>query len=146
VNSISLEWRRPNRGEAPQVGISIDGQELLTLIREIEAPLAEDGQIIGAYAGLDARVLDLRRHFLGDPDPTFQDGAWTEVLVCADCQEPGCWPLRVKIEIEGDTIAWTAFQQPHRPGWSYEALGSFRFDRLEYEAALGRLVTAAEST
>ena len=89
------------------------------------------------------------RYYLGeDPRPHRWPGKpYTILYVCGGCEEAGCWPLFVKIEVTDKTVVWHDFFQPHRHDrspagqWSYEALGPFAFDRAAYELECERLNT-----
>lgn len=132
------------------IAIVINDRDLIEWVREVELPYAERegaSEIAGSYAPLPAETVLLpSRHMLGEPEARYasRDGR-TQIFVCGDCQEDGCWPLSVRIEVDEDTVRWRDFEQPHRrlPGphtqeWTYEGIGPFTFDRRQYEAAIRR--------
>jgi hypothetical protein len=119
--------------------VFIDGRDLVDLVRPIELPFAAaEGHpdIAGGYDGL------LVRDWLELPEQYGDDGR-AAVLACASCGEVGCWPLRTRIEEDGDIVRWSDFQQPHRPDWSYESFGPFVFDRGQYYDQVARVQTRA---
>ncbi len=114
------------------VDILINGRYLQEIIADIERPLAqkEDGGeiITGAYQGLSPEES---RNFLTSGEDV--------VIMGCGCGVSACWPLTVTITLEGDTVTWSNFAQPHRGPdshnpWSYGTL-KFVFDRAEYERA-----------
>jgi hypothetical protein len=86
-------------------------------------------------------VLPPSRQLLGGPDtwedpddPWFEDG--TVAVGACGCSFPGCDALLVKIDFTEDMVTWRDFRRHNRPAVRYAALGPFRFDRRDYEAAL----------
>lgn len=91
------------KGDDTGVRISINGRDLIEIVREIELPFAaREGSsgIAGAYTGIPSDVAFLpSRHFLGEPDP--DHSVWDErpyIFIC-ECGEPGCCPLLVRIKL-----------------------------------------------
>jgi hypothetical protein len=145
-------------GESPceEAVIQVNGADLIELVRPMEQPFADaegSSQIAGAYVGIPAGTAFLpSRHLLGAPDDLFSDlvrsGKVSKAaLLMCECGEPGCWPFCARIEITGDVVRWSDFEQPHRTGngerpeWRYDGLGPFTFARNQYEAALQRPIT-----
>jgi len=62
------------------------------------------------------------------------------VLACGACGELGCWPLYAAVSVGGESVTWSAFEQPHRRDRDYTGLGPFEFDREQYQAAVERLL------
>jgi hypothetical protein len=134
------------KGKDTGVDIIINGREFIEILRDIELSFAtREGhpRIAGAYSSLPAhRVFFPSRHFLGEPEPSYSDGAGRTYVLECECGEPGCWPLAVRIEVREREVVWSDFQQPHRGPqskageWRYDALLSFTFDRQLYEQAL----------
>jgi hypothetical protein len=124
------------------VRLLVGDRDLAELVRAVELPHARaEGapSIAGAYAGLDPSLLPggVRAHFLGGAGSDLACGPRDKtVLLGCDCGEPGCWPLMARVEVEGETVVWRDFQQPHRDAWSYGDFGPLRFERAQYEAAL----------
>jgi hypothetical protein len=54
--------------------------------------------------------------------------------------ECGCWPLLVSVTADEGSVTWSEFSQSHRPGWDYEAIGTFRFDRPQFDSAVQDLI------
>jgi hypothetical protein len=50
----------------------------------------------------------------------------------------GCWPFLISITQDAGGVVWSRFRQPHRPSWSYDALGTLRFDAEDYFQAIAR--------
>jgi hypothetical protein len=127
--------------------VFINGRRLVDLVREVEQPFAEQEghpDLAGGYEGIDADLAFLpSQHLLGGAEPK----RGVAILECGTCSIDGCWPLTATITLEGETVIWSDFEQPHRssrkpPVWSYEKLGPFVFDRTQYEAALAHRPSA----
>ena len=152
----SIEFRFKKRSEDwrfDEVRVVIDGRDLVDPLREHEAPFAEaegSPSIAGAYSGLSPRdVLLPSRHLYGEPELLFAYDRKAEVLSCAHCGQPGCWPLVCEIVVTDQTVTWQLFEQLRRTGeeggpvWRYEDFGPFRFDRRRYDGALSLLSECA---
>lgn len=117
----------------------VDAVSLVDLVGAYEA--ARGYTPAGGYAGIvpDKRQSeDLRRHFAGEPHLW---GDQVPVLGC-NCGEQGCWPLLAHVAVDDETVTWSGFRQPHRPGWDYSGFGPFVFDRAEYERAVDAAAAA----
>jgi hypothetical protein len=161
VDVLEIEVRRheaEHAGESSweEAVIQVNGADLVELVKPVEQPFADaegSSQIAGAYVGIPADTAFLpSRHLLGAPDNLLSDlvrsGKVSKAaLLMCECQEPGCWPFCARIEIAGDVVRWSDFEQPHRTGngerpeWRYDSLGPFEFARKQYEAALQRPIT-----
>ncbi len=132
----------PADGIVDAVNVLVNGRNLVDILREVESPFAtREGKpdLAGSYVGLPPEDIFLpSRRLLGD-SATYYDspGGKVAVLGCV-CGEPGCWPLRVKIEVRDDVVIWSDFEQPHRRSWRYDDLQPFVFDRARYLSALSR--------
>ncbi len=135
--------------EIETISIFVDGQSLVQWVRKAERPLAENPKLAGAYIGVSTAWIGpgILPYFLGQgadalgyADPAdAQDRGKTPLLSCKGCGEVGCWPFLARITVDDDTVTWSEFEQPRRPGWRYEGLGPFVFARKQYEAALLKL-------
>ncbi len=118
--------------------IVIDGVRLIDLLRRVEAaPAAAEGSpdLAGEYASLSARTTFFpSRHFLGDTRPLLAREGKTVLLICT-CGCEGCWDFVGRITVTDRTVTWDEFEQVHRD-WDYDALGTFVFDRRQYDAEL----------
>jgi hypothetical protein len=136
VNSIELR-PLPHGGHGyPVVHVFIDGRDLLELVRRVELPqAAADAQpeLAVSYQGLSPEEWK---------DLPEQYGDGRAAVLCCECGEAACWPLRVRITWRKDTVVWSDFEQPHR-GWTYEKLGPFVFRREEYERAVAAVAGRA---
>jgi hypothetical protein len=143
VNVLELRRDRHPASAVDILRILVDGRDLLNRVRTAEAAhAAADGQpaLAGSYSGPDLpRIRDLRAHLHGRHDPMYDAGGATELLLYAECLEPGCWPLVVAITAEAETVRWAGYRQPHRPHWTYEGLPRFVFDLTQYDAAIARV-------
>ena len=134
MNRIELRVQRGRELDADVVPIFVDGRDLVDLVRPVELPFATaegHSSIAGGYDGL------LPEYWLELPEQYGGDGR-AAVLSCK-CGEVGCWPLRVRIAIDGQHVVWSDFQQPHRPDWAYKGFGPFVFERGEYEREVARV-------
>ena len=154
MNSVFFQLvKSSEKWRLAEVRIVIDGRDLIEVVKEHEAPYAEaegSPSIAGRYSGLSPRdVLPPSRHLFGEAEAMFTHDGKIEVLSCADCGEPGCWPLVCEIVVSAETVTWQHFEQPRRNGelgasvWSYEDFGPFVFDRRHYEETLARLAQSA---
>jgi len=155
MDTIRLEIGRAKDEPRTAVDISINGRNLLDIVREVELPFrrTEGGgrELAADYDGLPPEYVFLpSRHLLDRPSGILQSQSPGRVVIYIHtCGEPGCWPLEVQIELHEDEVVWKNFVQPHRSRpdaqvevWDYGALGPFVFDRRQYEAELdprGRL-------
>ena len=134
--------------------IRVNGTDLLELVQRVEKPFAKlegNPQMAGAYVGIPADMVFLpSRHLLDTPDDLLSDLVTSgevskPALLMCECGEPGCWPFCARVAVLADVVWWSDFEQPHRtggdPGWRYDDLGPFIFDRTQYEAALTRPIT-----
>lgn len=114
----------------------VNGTSLVTLIGSYESAHGYDPA--GGYGGLVPEHFnfgDLSRNYLGSEASQWPKSGEAWLLGC-DCGEVGCWPLAARITVDGTTVTWSTFQQPHRPDWDYSAFGPFTFDRQQYEKAV----------
>lgn len=114
----------------------VNGTSLATLIGSYES--ARGYYPAGGYGGLVPEHFnfgDLSRYYLGAEASQWPKLGEAWLLGC-DCGEVGCWPLAARITVDGTTVTWSTFQQPHRPDWDYSAFGPFKFDRQQYEKAV----------
>ena len=138
------ERDNPANGLADAVNNFINGRNLVDIVREVELPCsARDGKPhrAGRYVGLPPEEIFLPSpRLLGEPT-TYYDHDSAEgkiaVLGCG-CGDVGCWPLWVKIALRDDVVIWSGFEQPHRPGWRYDEIRPFVFDRTQYLSAIDR--------
>ena len=114
------------------VEISVDGEDLLSLVRQVEEPYAAAEQapsLAGRYQALLAEVL------LEKPSYFLRGDAKVALYRCI-CGCDICWPLLVRISSTRDLVVWSEFEQPHRPAWRYQRLGPLVFTRRDYQRAL----------
>jgi hypothetical protein len=134
MNRLDLRIQHGQELDGEVVRILIDGRDLVDLVRPIELPFATaEGHpdIAGGYDGL-------LPHDWVDLPERYGDGR-AALLACAGCGEPGCWPLRARVDADPDKVTWSDFQQPHRPDWSYASFGPFVFDRAQYDEEVARV-------
>lgn len=129
------------------VDIIINGTRLVDIVHQLELPLAyQEGapEMAGAYEGLPPlMVLPPARHFWGEANESYSyaDGK-VSLMEYAYSGVPGEWPFITKIEVGKRVVQWSDFEQVRRMKlkngylWNYEMLGTFRFDRSQYEEAL----------
>ena len=134
----------PTDGIVGAVSISINGRDLVQIVREMKLPFAaRDGKpdLAGGYVGLSpSEVFFPSRRFLGESKTYYDNDSPDDklaVLGCG-CGEVACWPLLVRITLREDTVIWSDFEQPHRRHWRHHGLGPFLFDRSRYLDALQR--------
>jgi len=112
----------------------VGGRRLDVLVEKYERSRAF--HVIGCYAGLvlgRSQFGDLRRYLLGEREPW--PGRRVPLLGCI-CGVLDCWPLVASVDLDGDIVRWSEFEQPHRPERDYWDFGPFVFDRAGYDEAL----------
>jgi hypothetical protein len=128
------------RASVETVSVFVNGRDLVHLAKEAELPFAVRGgnpRLAGQYIGLPAEaVFSPSRRLLGEPDERYDDWDGRISVLGCGCGVVGCWPLQVKIKVKKGLVVWEDFRRPHRPRWSYDALGPLVFDREEYETIL----------
>lgn len=97
----------------------------------------------GGYSGIIPQWFKygpLDRYFLADfqDDSYFIEIGGVYFLEC-DCGGAGCWPLQGNIRVNGSSVIWEKFRQPHRPQWNYSSFGPFVFDLEQYREAVATL-------
>lgn len=129
---VECEQKLDDCGEAfTHVSFHIDGRPLLEMVREFEAPFA--GELAGAY---DSHACDCyTADFLTGLEQAGDDEPGKTELLCCTCGCMGCWPLYARITVDGNSVTWDGFEQPHRD-WSYEGFGPFVFDLDQYRSAI----------
>ena len=151
VLSLSLREVVDPRGRLLKTAdLFVNGRNFLDIIRDTEQPFADaEGhpRIAGKYIGIPWKLAIFpSRHLLGEYPPIVPAGWDQGQLLRCTCGDAGCWPLLARIIVEGATIRWTDFKQPHRgptsrtSHWRYDALPDLIFDRTAYEAALNPVI------
>ncbi len=125
---VECEQKLDDCGEAfTHVSFHIDGRPLLEMVREFETAFA--GELAGEY-DTQACGCYTEEFLLG------RDGGQDKTeLLCCTCGCMGCWPLNARITVDGNSVTWDGFEQPHRD-WSYEGFGPFVFDLDQYRSAI----------
>lgn len=126
------------------VEIYINGQNLIDLVSRIEYPYAiAEGEplLSGNYEGLaPLAVIPPSKHFLGHPHPLYKDKqGYTVLLVCGQTGLCDIWSFATKINVWDQEITWSSFYKAQRTGnrlWNYQALGIFKFNKIQYIDAL----------
>jgi hypothetical protein len=125
--------------EYQPVDICIDDVSLIGLLKRVERPDAErEGHpdLAGSYGSLSTGTTFFpSRHFLGEPRALLDHQGKTALLICT-CGCEGCWDFVCRISVSEQTVTWSDFEQVHRQ-WDYSELGTFVFDRRQYESELG---------
>lgn len=138
AKSVSTEF--DDGVEYLAVELLIDGESLMEMLRNFEAPMAKrEGhpKLAAAYSWPALNSKTLAALVAGSEG---EEGK-VSVLECA-CGVPGCWPLRANIAVGPTEVVWSVFEQPHRSEesaaghWSYEDFGPFTFSKDDYEHAL----------
>jgi hypothetical protein len=123
----------------PVVAVMINGVDLRTLV--VDA-LRKKRPGVDFWFDSDALCLDLRdvappsRHWLGVPsDSELVVDDYVAVLTCS-CGAFGCGGTAAHIVVGDDVVTWSDFVDP----WcTPEDVGTFRFDRTQYERELNNL-------
>lgn len=138
MDAIEFRVARSKHAKAG-VSILINGVDLIKLVRKHELPMATaDGsaEIAGGYAPNSRRWFHSEYKKLVGGAP---EGPKLSLFCCSGCGDIGCWPLDVKVSIEGEQVIWSDFEQPHRRGkWEYTTFGPFHFDADQYATALSQ--------
>lgn len=119
--------------------ILVDGNDLIKSLESIEKPYAEaEGhpELAGMYFCPIDRMLPPSRHLLGESAAFLDNEDGRSIILLCDCSNLGCWDFDCKITVAEQVVTWSDFRQRTRPEWDYSKLGSFVFDRQEYERVL----------
>ena len=153
-----IHW--PDGGGFQPVGIIINDEPLIDLVRRIEQPFVQEEFRQRVEAGEDLKELHFLagdyqylppslvllpcRNLLDNPrkpgfmlEPGDSRNGKATVLGCT-CGVIDCWFLQVRISLKKDRIIWSEFGQFHRD-WPYE-LGPFIYNRRQYETELTKQV------
>lgn len=115
----------------------VDGASLADLIEQFES--AKTMEPAGGYAGIVPWYFNfgpLTAYFLGESTVDYWRDLGKVALLGCECGEVGCWPLFARVTVADSEVAWSEFEQPHRPARDYSEFGPFEFDLGEYRAAL----------
>jgi hypothetical protein len=113
---------------------TIDGTRLIDIVREYERSMRY--QPAGSYSGLDPREFGpLDQHYEGQGR-----GAPQAIVLGCGCGSAECWPLWVSVTTEAGYVTWSEFSQPHRPDWEYSGMGTYRFERWQFDKAIQSLL------
>ncbi len=138
MNELRILIIEGTEGTGPFRGadILIDGNRLIDILKRIESPYAKSEgspEVAGEYLSLSvATTLLPSRHFLGEPRRIFVHDEKVAILICT-CGCEGCWDFVCHMEFSESVVTWSRFEQVHR-NWDYSELGTFTFDRKNYEA------------
>lgn len=122
----------------------IDGKSLISVLKKFELPFAKrEGhlELAGDYKGVPINYIEsVSDYYLGLKQEQWLDGK-TVILDCP-CLCVGCWSFVTKINIDGNSIVWTEFEQICRDNWDYSKFDDFTFDKVQYENALKEIVNS----
>lgn len=153
-NRIELRLKEGKHGHGPEVGLFVDGRDLVDLLREYEVLFAwREGDLnrAGAYAGIPAsRGLRLAEALLGRGDREDLGGLLGApgkiMLLSCECGEAPCWPMFARVQFGSGVVSWSEFEQVYRPGWDYGRFGPFVFELGQYRAAVRDFVESLVPT
>lgn len=117
---------------------AVNNISLATLVTEFESE--EQFDLIGGYGGLLPQLNNfgpLDRYYFGEFEPgSYYSKYGIDLLGCGHCGEVGCWPLKCQVKVEGTSVVWLDFLQPHRRERSYSRFGPFVFELAQYKEAV----------
>ncbi len=118
---------------------TLDGVALAELVTGYETARAFAS--VGDYGGVLVTPR-FARHWAADllAEGRLRRRHVATLLDHEDCGEPGCWPLRARVDVLEDGVVWHSFSQPHRKAWDYSGFGPFVFDADQYRSAVLRAV------
>ena len=131
-----------NSRESPNAMVpAINGSPLADLIAAFERD--RDFDPAGTYAGLVPQHFNfglLERYFMGEVEAeSYWDRLGGIYVLGCECGEVGCWPLFCRVSVNGNSVIWNQFAQPHRPERDYSDFGPFAFKLEQYRRALSTL-------
>jgi hypothetical protein len=137
VSKLRLEWKRREGGggrtQRDFLDFIVDGQPLSELVGDQVSCL---GWFVPKENAKAARRLLLK-------EPADLPNNRRTLYVCPECGDIGCGVVSLVVERAGDKIIWRDFGYEnnyegiiHAEGFA--GVGPFRFDRAEYEEALGK--------
>ena len=120
INPIGKEEWVQNSNISQVVEIYLNGVEIVSILKEIETPYANEenhANLAGAYGHVspDELYANLTKY---EED--------IEILCCSGCGESGCWWIIVDIEKDEKFVYWKRFRNNHRD-WKYDI--SYKFDK-----------------
>jgi len=126
---------RANHGQWVAVDLVVNGENLESLVASYER--ARCFRPAGGYDSISVDGLEpALARLTGSPSLWPGDGE-TVLLVCRECGEEGCWPIFARVNLNAETVDWSAFRQPFYPDRDYTDL-HFTFDRRQYDAEITR--------
>lgn len=135
-------------GKREQISIYVDGINLIDIVANVEKNiLANGGEAgpAGEYAGLSYEY-NKQNHFLTQEDAMYGEDEDKISLIDCTCGCEGCWTFACKIDVQGDIVIWSDFEQVHRreggwtdKPWIYDELGEFVFDKEQYLSEISKL-------
>jgi hypothetical protein len=139
IEAVELGHRGTDQGTVDhgthaRVRILVNGRDLRSVVCELEATTAATSGSAGpagAYQYLSGYRFPTGL-FEGRPQDADLLREDRVALMGCDCGDVGCWPFLASITQETDVVQWSEFRQPFRPGWTYDGLGSPRFDAEDY--------------
>ena len=140
--SFKLENRKKydSGHEVSTVNIVVDDKPLAEIMKEYEMPMAtKEGSpsLAGDYHAIEVSSLSLEQYYLGKDKADWGDEENKTALLGCSCGILGCWPLLCKINIQGNKVIWSDFEQPHRDDdWDYSTFEGFVFDKQQYLNAI----------
>ena len=93
--------------------ITINGQQLLDLIREHEMPYAKKHRQKSIAGGYEYQFAEDLYSQLTDKNARTNPDT-VSLLICDGCLLEDCWPLRTRVKETNDTVIWHGFYNPHR--------------------------------
>ena len=136
TDALRIELVEQSQETYKGVDLLVNGRSIRDIAAAVERYF--DAELAGAY-GLVPLEWITDRHLLGEvADQLNARTGKVALLVCDGCLRAGCWPLVALVDVQQDVVAWTEFEQPHRPGWDYGDL-SFRFERTADEQELQKV-------
>lgn len=130
--------------EESTVNIQVDGEPLAKWMKTYELPMAtSEGHpgLAGACDAIKNGSSSLEQYYLGKTKANWGTGQDKTLLLGCVCGVAGCWPLLCKITVEGDTVTWSEFEQPHRDeDWDYSGFAGFVFQKQQYLDAIAAIL------
>jgi len=128
----------------------INGKPFAEIVEQYEREAARNSGLEYLFGYMYATANYLYKELTGDLEFSYTNNA--VLMVCDGCEEAGCWPLMVTIEETETEVIWSNFHNWHRSEpnknglfWDYSVFPVFRFDKIQYTAALKQLKIIADN-
>ncbi|MFC5045603.1 hypothetical protein ACFSTE_18800 [Aquimarina hainanensis] len=147
MDTIHFDIQKSNIEDYLTTAIFVNNIDLKDILFQVEQSQIKDPSLIniaGAYEGISPYIaFHLKNHFLKDTIREYQYyGDRFTLMEYANTGIPGDHTITCQIDICKDVVEWSNFKNFDSLTaieFDYSDIGSFRFERKQYEAAISTL-------